>query len=372
MGEHSAVVHVEHAAVETAKIGTENDATWHTAGEIHANAGFGDKSWETCGDVGVGVASCINDGAGRLVLRISQIVDRMHILAAGERQFCAGSGILRVGRPHGTWIAHDDPILRRCQRIADALGHHGVVGAGRSGTTRCPTPLEFVVFRLAREVAAVPKRDLLVERVARLDDFQIADIKLAGDFEDLHLHRVALRLLVRISAIAEHHGYKARALAGGGDRVAVHSGVGATDHSKIILTDIRILGRIDDVGAEARGIGLEGFHPGVERLDGGIPLRFVCGTGWNELLEQVFLRGGEEIEVEVIFASDFIMENPGEHQRALGTARWVEVETFLEMRRQGLEISFALVAGSLDHGGQRSQLHGGGIQRHGFFPGGIM
>ena len=207
---------------------------------------------------------------------------------------------------------------------------------------------------------------MFIERIARRDDLQVADVELAGDLEDLDLHRIAIRR--KGVAVAKDHGDEACALAGGGDGVAVHGGIGIGDDGQSILADDLGLLRIHDVGTELRRIGLEGLDRGAQRIDGGVPFRFIGGVGRHETLEQEFIGGGEQVQVEIVLARQFVVEGADEDEGAFGPAQRIEIDALLQVRRQSLEISPALVARGLDGGGQRGQAHGHGIERHGFLP----
>src|SRR4051812_10605244 len=110
----------------------------------------------------------------------------MHVFSARKWQRRSG-GVLCVCWLEGTGITDDNPIAAGGSRgrIADPLGHHLVVNAWRGGGTGRPAPFEFVILRFPGEVTALAEGDLFVERVAGLEDFQIAGVKLAGHLEDL-------------------------------------------------------------------------------------------------------------------------------------------------------------------------------------------
>ena len=212
--------------------------------------------------------------------------------------------------------------------------HIGIEAGGDTALRRGVAPFEFVVLGFGSEIAAVPERHLLVEGVAGELQLQFARIKHRGNLEDLEGYGIATR--GEGFAVAEDHRDPARPGAGGGERVVHHGSVGLRNVGKGLPTH-RAGAAIRFVGAGLGRILDERFEERSERVDGGGPEG--VGRG-GEALEGSHVSGGEHVEVQIIFAGDFIDELALKHERTLSAAKGIEEEAILEMRWQALEIGF--------------------------------
>ena len=197
----------------------------------------------------------------------------------------------------------------------DVVGSDGRVRAvGREAVA----PLKFIQLRLARVVAAVAQRHLLVERVARQQYLEISFVEAGIDLEDLHgdgIPRVGEGL-----AIFEHEHHIAGALARRAQCVAVHRRVAVADVGDGRLVDhARVLGRIDHIIAGHRCAFAEGFQLGVERIDRSIPFALVAAVAaWAKGLQFRQIRRAQHIQIEVVLTRDFIDKLPFEDEATLG------------------------------------------------------
>ena len=101
---------------------------------------------------------------------------------------------------------------------------------------------------------------MLVEGIAGVEHFEIADIQLAGNLEDLDLDRVAFG--GEGIAVTEHHRDIALPLARGRERITIDCGIATENRRHCSWADIDVLIRIDDVVAQLGGVWAERFQTG--------------------------------------------------------------------------------------------------------------
>src|SRR5690606_20522781 len=119
-------------------------------------------------------------------------------------------------------------------------------------------------------------------------------------------------------AVAEEQGDVAGARAGGGEGVAVHGGVGVGDGGEGGRPDVDGAGGVGDVGAGLGRVFDEGLDLGGEAVDGAAPGVGVGVVVADDGLERSEVGGAEGVEVEVIFAGDFVHELADEDESADG------------------------------------------------------
>ena len=240
----------------------------------------------------------------------------------------------------------------------------GVNRRGQAALGRRVTPFKFVIVGLGRKIRGVPQCDLLIQRIGRRQHFHFPRVELRRHAEELEAHRLAFGR--EGAAVAEHHRHPPAALAGAGHRIVCHRRLRAADRRRRGRIDRERQRRIDRVGPLLERIRPEGLHRRGERVDGARPEAEVGVADGHEIEEALAIGQGQDVEADIILAQDFREEFPREHQRARGAPHGIKINIRLQMRRQALEVLFAVALRRQERGRQRGEA-AGRPEREGFF-----
>ena len=319
-------IDVEHEAVQISQRGAEDNVRRNAAGEIHR----AQRAQHQPGQSGGGIVSRLSN-RGR----------------AGQRQGVHGV-VAQAQRRGGGGLDIAPLATGFVRRVSQINGGRVSVGRrlGAGGGGRGGPPLKLVVFRCRREIPAVAQAHLLIQRIGGEAHLQVAVVEFRHHLDDLHCWGIARRCEIGVFPVAKQERGIALALSRGGEGIAVAGAVG-----------IRHLGQrggsgeigesrigAHRVGAALRGILHKSLDARLQAVDRALPLGFDGSRlVHGQRFEGGHVGGREHIEVEVIFAGDFIVEFALEDQAALGAGQRIEEKAALQMRRKPLEIGFPLI-----------------------------
>ena len=195
------------------------------------------------------------------------------------------------------------------------------------------------------------ERELLIERIGRFDDLQLAAVKWRSDLEDMQRDRLALRR--KGCAITRHEHHEALAATAGSECIGIHRGVRAIDFAQRAGIHVPVLRRVRDIDAAPGWVFLEGFQRGLQSINRGVPLSFPRVRARAECLGGGAIVGRQDVELEILLTHRLVFKLTDKDQRTFRTHGGVEIQPLAEMRWKVREVSLSEIQAGRDRRRER-------------------